>query len=272
MIASLALTGCATPPYSGGKMPLQAGARYVAMGSSFAAGPGIDPDEEPKTRCSRSTRNYAQQLAEKRGLELIDVSCSGAKTAHVLGTWNELRPQIDAVTSNTKLVTITIGGNDVNYVGSLIGESCRANATGAASWCPAATYASEEDWAALSASLARIIAAIRQRAPDAQIVFVDYITLLPAAGTCEAAKMDEAQADRMRAVAKRLAEVTFRAAREGSARVLRISDLSVAHSPCDNVPWATGFPYKRGPRVLAPYHPTLEGMTAIAQSLDQMLP
>lgn len=50
------------------------------------------------------------------GLNLVDVSCGGATTAHILGAWSELAPQIDAVTSDTKLVTVTIGGNDLNYV------------------------------------------------------------------------------------------------------------------------------------------------------------
>jgi hypothetical protein len=69
------------------------------MGSSFAAGPGITTgaDATP-SRCSRSRDNYANQLARKRGLDLVDVSCSGATTAHVLGSWNELAPQIDSVT------------------------------------------------------------------------------------------------------------------------------------------------------------------------------
>ena len=39
--------------------------------------------------------------------------------AHVLAPWNELPAQIDAVTPDTRLVTITIGGNDLNYIGNL---------------------------------------------------------------------------------------------------------------------------------------------------------
>ena len=64
--------------------PPPAGSKYVAMGSSFAAGPGITtPDEGTPARCTRSKDNYARQLARRRGLKLTDVSCSGATTAHM---------------------------------------------------------------------------------------------------------------------------------------------------------------------------------------------
>ena len=76
--------------------PPPAGAKYVNMGSSFAAGPSIMPAEIPTTRCGRSAQNYAHQLASRHNLSLVDVSCGGSTTAHLLGPWNELAPQLDA--------------------------------------------------------------------------------------------------------------------------------------------------------------------------------
>src|SRR5438445_3085706 len=74
-------------------------ARYVAMRSSFAAGPGITrPADDPPDRCGRSADNYAHQLARKRGLALTDVSCGGATTASILAPWNGHSAQIEAVT------------------------------------------------------------------------------------------------------------------------------------------------------------------------------
>ncbi len=51
------------------------------------AGPGIPSYycEDPPQPCARSTNNYAHQIAARRGLALIDVSCSGAATAHLTG-------------------------------------------------------------------------------------------------------------------------------------------------------------------------------------------
>src|ERR1700712_5265347 len=82
-IPAFALAACVTGTGRSGPA-ITPGARYVAMGSSYAAGPGIDPVEQPRTRCGRSTRNYAHQLAGRRSLTLVDVSCGGATTAHVL--------------------------------------------------------------------------------------------------------------------------------------------------------------------------------------------
>src|SRR4029453_279996 len=88
--------------------------KYVALGSSYASGPAI-PDQSD-TGCQRSTNNYPGLLARKLKLALTDVSCGAATTDHIISTPQKDRPpQIDAVTPDTKLVTVTIGGGDVNY-------------------------------------------------------------------------------------------------------------------------------------------------------------
>ena len=97
LLGALALAGCATAPAEDnpGLLP---GARYVAMGSSFAAGAGIGPIREgTPPRCGRTTNNYPTLLAARLDLALDDQSCGGAKTAHITGAWNELAPQIDAL-------------------------------------------------------------------------------------------------------------------------------------------------------------------------------
>ena len=52
---------------------------YVALGSSMAAGPGIKPrvPGSPR-RAGRSTRAYANLVAEALEIDLIDVTYSGA--------------------------------------------------------------------------------------------------------------------------------------------------------------------------------------------------
>lgn len=75
--AALALlAGCVQAPPAAS--PLGMGAKYVAMGSSFAAGPGI-PDyyEAQPAPCYRSTQNYARQLATRLSLALTEVSGGG---------------------------------------------------------------------------------------------------------------------------------------------------------------------------------------------------
>ena len=99
-------------------MPIPAGSRYVAMGSSFAAGPGL-PSRVPGSprRAGRSTGNYAHLVARESGLDLHDVTFSGATTSDLLGpSAAGQAAQLDAVTPETSLVTITAGGNDVGFL------------------------------------------------------------------------------------------------------------------------------------------------------------
>ena len=92
--------------------------RYVALGSSMAAGPGIRPSADGAPfRAGRSARNYPHLVAERLGLDLVDVTYSGATTASVLtDPQNGAPPQADALDASEDLVTVTIGGNDVGYV------------------------------------------------------------------------------------------------------------------------------------------------------------
>ena len=99
-------------------MLIPPGSRYVAMGSSFAAGPGL-PTRVPGSprRAGRSSGNYAHLVARALGLDLQDVTYSGATTSDILRPSAGGQPaQLDAVTADTRLVTITAGGNDVGYL------------------------------------------------------------------------------------------------------------------------------------------------------------
>lgn len=243
-----------------------AGPRYVSMGSSYAAGLGIAPyQESAPARCARSTRNYANQLAARRGLTLVDVGCSGARTSAVLQPWGELPAQIDAVTTDTALVTITIGGNDIGLVGGLYGGSCRQRAE---TNCAPQSAPSEADYAALRTAMTGIVTAIRERAPKARIVLVEYPTILPPRGSCAATPLADADADAARTKAARLLAITREAAAAGGAAVIPTSEFSRDHDACAAQPWMNGYPAPDA----APYHPKLAAMTAIAEALDRALP
>jgi lysophospholipase L1-like esterase len=91
--------------------------RYVALGSSMAAGPGIPPRaRDAPLRAARSAANYPHLVAERLGLDLVDVTYSGATTANVLtDRQHGSPPQAGVLDGSEVLVTVTIGGNDVGY-------------------------------------------------------------------------------------------------------------------------------------------------------------
>ena len=92
--------------------------RYVALGSSMAAGPGIRPRVAGSPRAAgRSARNYPHLVAQALGFDLVDVTFSGATTANILTeSQRGAPPQAEALDGTETLVTVTIGGNDVGYV------------------------------------------------------------------------------------------------------------------------------------------------------------
>lgn len=278
LLAALAMASCSTlADDSGGVSQLPPGSGYVAMGSSFASGPGLDPLEpgSPK-RCARSLRNYANLLARRLDLTLDDQSCSGATTANILTPWNELPAQLDAVTADTRLVTITVGGNDLNYVGMLFAAACQPrvglNFNGKHFPCPPpAKPPSKQTYARTRANLVRIARAIRARAPQATVVFVQYVTLVPPGKLCAAEPLGTAQQREARAIGARLARITRVAARKTGSLVLPVQQLSAKHTACDAVPWSNGMPGDVSKRHGVPWHPNAAGHAAIADALAKFL-
>lgn len=263
-LAGIATLGIlATAQAASAKPAIPEGARYVAMGSSYAAGPGLGPNKAgTPARCTRTPANYPTLLAARLKLELIDVSCGGATTAHILGPWNELPPQIEAVTAETRLVTITIGGNDVSYVRNLATGMCKGPA------CPAQLIPSEADWNKLEDNLRAIVRQVRQRAPRARLVFVDYISILPQGGACTAVPLDGDKLAVARDIYRRLAALTAKVARQGRADLVSAGQLSRRHTPCDPQPWSIGAP---GSAPGTPWHLNAAGMRAEADALARKL-
>ena len=92
-----------------------------------------------------------------------------------------MRPlQITAVTPDTKLVTVTIGGNDIDYtVSNLV---CAAEGAKGQS-CLDSDVKPEQNaqkLAALPAKMAATLQAIKQAAPKAKIIVLPYLRVMPA--------------------------------------------------------------------------------------------
>lgn len=268
VLASLLLASC-----GGWRMhPAQTdhfnGGLYVAMGSSMAAGPGLG---QPKTgtpaRCTRSYQNYPTLLAEKLLLTLVDQSCSGATTDHILKPWNELPAQIDAVTPDTRLVTVTIGGNDLNYVGNLIAAGCgedgKMTIAGNTFDCPPRKLPSEADYAKVETNLREIARQVKQRAPQATLAFVEYLRLVPDK-LCAATPIAEADAAIARQIAQRLADITEKVAKDSRSVLVPVHEFSKKHTPCGKEPWVVGLPANYDGSDGAPWHPNARGMWLVA--------
>ncbi|WP_443072884.1 ricin-type beta-trefoil lectin domain protein [Streptomyces sp. S465] len=238
------------------------GLGYVATGSSFAAGPGIPPAQDGggAATCARSAANYPSIVARDLGADLTDVSCSGATTANVLITSQSGQPpQVQAVTAETRVVTVTIGGNDVNYLGSINTYSCQ---TGGGTSCGTVDRdAINQTFPALAGRIENVVEAIRGAAPQAHVYLVNYFTLLPASGVCPNVPLTDDQAAFERGIASRLAEATATAAAATGATLVDLAAASRGHDACSASPWVESYRPAAG---RSTYHPNGAGMRAAA--------
>lgn len=243
--------------------------RYVALGSSMAAGPGIRPTAAGAPAGSgRSARNYAHLVAERLSYELVDVTFSGATTANVLDESQRRQPpQVDALDGTEDLVTITIGGNDVGYVPMLI-------AAGMPDWVRSLPLlgpilrgqldddAREHALDRVGAALRTVGLEVKRRAPSARVLFVDYLTLLPPAGI-PARPYSAEHLEMGRRIADTLERRTEEAAQGTDCELIRAGAASRDHHPWSQHPWTTRFGLPRPGRA-APLHPNAAGMRAVA--------
>ena len=265
--ALLAASAACAPLPKAASIPLPAGARYVALGSSFASGPLLGPPKPGSpARCARSALNYPTLLAQRLGLTLVDVSCGGATTLHILGPWNELPAQIESVTADTRLVTLSIGGNDLGYVAGLIAASCRAGAPYRPGPCAPKTAPTEQDFVKLESNMREIVRQVATRAPKARLVLVQNVMLV-APAPCAAITIDPADAAASRAIGLRMAAITAKVARETRSTLLSSDVMSRQHTACSAEPWSNGMMPGYDGSKGAPWHPTAAGMKGVSDAL-----
>ncbi|CAN5220090.1 SGNH/GDSL hydrolase family protein [soil metagenome] len=250
--------------------------RYVAIGSSMAAGPGLLPRAEGSPAgAMRSARNYPSLLAADLGHDLVDVSYSGATTAHVLHTSQHgAAPQIDVLDGTESLVTLTIGGNDIAYVPGMYVATLpritrRLPIVGPALRDALDPHARELALARLAPAMRAVGRVVRERAPQARVVFIDYLTLLPPAGERSFPLRGE-HADLARHLAARLEEITAEAASATGCELVSAAAASREHHAWSSEPWTVGLTLPTPGTPLA-YHPNAPGMRRVADPVGDHL-
>lgn len=163
---------------------------YIALGDSFSSGEGVKPYEEGTAEpgvnvCHRSTMAYPQLLEQRRDLTLrLDMqgfrACSGAETQHITSVgWEGEDPQSEYLSSETDVVTLTIGGNDIGF--GEFAEACVLPGTQHHCNFSSAAYADAFDKInnELPAKLLSTYELVLQEAPNAEIYVLGYPHVAP---------------------------------------------------------------------------------------------
>ncbi|KAI0514859.1 SGNH hydrolase-type esterase domain-containing protein [Xylaria bambusicola] len=257
-------------------MPL----RIASLGSSFAAGPAIQPEEDHSA--GRSALNYAHIVASRVGGRLTDLSVCGATLLHLLDTpqyagGRRFAPQIEDLPPDCDVVLVLGGGNDIGYIGGIFQDTLSRSFLGSL-----LLYLRGADAAALlqldvdglAERYATVLDAIHNKAPEAYVLVVEYQAVLgPDTRAGEDVVFDADRIAHHREVAGRLLEATHKAVlgREEWCSTVNVADRSEAHAIGAEDPWINGFTWKLF-REGDAYHPKREGMYAIADLVyDKML-
>lgn len=241
---------------------------YVAMGSSFGAGPGLRPRASGSPRkAGRSEANYAHLLAASLDMDLKDVTFSGATVAQLVnGGPNRSAPQTLGVDESTSLVTITAGGNDVGYLPALtLGSLPRALKRSPSVRRRLDNYLDsnrlDDRFHQLEQDLGLLIQEIKSRSPASQVILVGYLSILPPAGE-PSPPLGVEIGDWGRGVAVRLATTMSQVSETNGALFIDVGAASASHHAWSEFPWTRSFHYSLHEG--APYHPTLLGMKEVA--------
>jgi lysophospholipase L1-like esterase len=229
-------------------------ARYVALGDSYSSGLGTG--NYYTGSCARSPLAYPPLVEQRldqvarRDVRLAFAACSGATTADVLDR------QIGAVNRKTRWVTISIGANDIGFIGGYY--DCSSP--------PPARCGAELDrerqliQGPLAAELSAVYAAIRRRARKARVVAVGYPRLLSGAECAQAASIDPAEQAELNGVVDLLASVQAREAKRFGFRFVDPREAFAGHAICAPVEWINGRVDPRGES----YHPSAAGQQGYA--------
>ena len=185
---------------------------YAALGDSYSSGEGacapltvaacgyLQGTATAADECHRSKNAYAVRVKATlpRAWQLAFAACSGATTADVLSASLNSEPAQLAVLAtqksagnNVRLVTLTLGGNDVGFADAV--GSCVAAHTFFGSSCGGKVH-----WAITTATLrsrlAAVYAAVHGLAPHARVFVLGYPRLFSptpsATAPCPVAAVD----------------------------------------------------------------------------------
>jgi lysophospholipase L1-like esterase len=230
-----------------GAAPAVAGERYLALGDSYSSGTGTRTYFDSK--CQRSTYAYPSLVDVQRpNTDLVFAACSGAKTGDVLNS------QVANVTSTTRWVTITIGGNDAGF-SSVITECAQpwwsSNCNGAID--TAQNYIRNT----LPAKLDQVYNAIKSRAPTATVIVLSYPRLFMGVDCNAGTFFSGDEMTRLNQTADLLRDKTReRATAAGPTFVLKDAiPPFIGHAVCSSTEWINGLSNPIGES----YHPNRTG-------------
>lgn len=249
----------------------EAAPRYTALGDSFAAGPLI-PNPVTPLGCLKSSNNYGRIAQRTLAFaEFRDATCSGAETEDMFAPQNVSPggpnpPQLNSLSTETQLVTLTIGGNDIGF--SDLAQDCVSVLRFGSPCRDRYTRGGDQISARIAATASQVNAVldeIRVRSPLAKVLVVNYSAIFPHSGSGCWPRMPVTPRDVawLRSKHVELNAMLANQAAANGATVVDVYAASAGRDACAGSGTRWVEPYVPG-NAAAPLHPNLRGMQAMA--------
>ena len=279
MATSCALAGALTLSLTaGGTAQASDPLRYVALGDSYSAGSGVLPVDTSNLLCLRSTVNYPHVIADRTGARLKDVTCGAAQTKDFTSSqYLGVPPQVNALSSDTDLVTLTIGGNDngtfINAITSCGSAGLLTGGKGSPCKDKYGSSFNDEIKNSTYPALKSALRAVRAKAPNARVAVLGYPWITPekADPSCYL-KLPIAEGDvpYLRDVQAHLNAAVERASEETGATFVDFAEVSDGHDACTPLGTRWIEPVLFGTS-LVPVHPNALGERRMAEHTMEVL-
>jgi lysophospholipase L1-like esterase len=273
-----AVSGAAGAATRSGTLRATSALNYVSLGDSYTAGPLIPDLTGSPAGCARSTHSYPFLVAAAdSAASFTDVSCQGADTSNMTHSESvplgSNPPQDNALSSSTTLVTLQIGGNDINFSNIIIncttlsitdpfGAPCKKHYT---------TGGKDRLKEAIEATAPKVAADLRgihADAPNARVLLVGYPVILPNSGDGCWPVVPIAFGDvpYLRGVEQELNAMLATEAAANNATFVDTYTASIGHDACQapGVKWVEGL-IPTSPA--APFHPNALGEKSMAKQV-----
>ena len=246
----LGATACAVVLMLCGAAQAAAAELYVALGDSYSSGTGTRTYYD--SGCQRSNYSFAKLIDTQRAnTDVVLAAYSGARTGDVLAN------QVGSLTSGTRWVSITIGGNDAGF-SSVITECAQpswwTNCNGAID--NAQNYIRNT----LPGRLDSVYNAIKQRSPNATVIVLSYPRLFMGVDCNGGTFFSGSEMTRLNQTADLLRDVTFARTTAAGPNFVKKDAIPpfTGHAVCSSSEWINGLSNPVGES----YHPNRSGHSA----------
>lgn len=249
---------------------------YLALGDSYASMASMNQGFHGIRFCLRSPDNYPAAVARELAVtDFTDASCQGAKIPDLTAPRSsdpgnpraeQAPPQLDSVTADTDLITVSLGGNDIGYGPITICVQDAVVDQRMSNCAQRLESLLAPDMEALPGKLDLAYGQITQRAPQATVVATGYMPLVAATDSCEAVEFVSDEDRRWAAGLIDELNTIIEEAADRNGILFALPDGGDEHTGCAE-PDQRWVDMNGVDTAAAPMHPTATGQNRMAEEI-----